>query len=135
MADFLNALISRIFEVCSSCLLHQTIVMWLSRFSHFFGRLVLILSQSDHFTKAVAFPYFIGFVRLLIFKIVSFLDYLVFFSRGFYSYSFCIIYSLSKMAHFQDRLISQIFGVFSIISFCIHVLQPLRALALKCPMK
>ena len=49
----------------------------------FFGRLVLILSQSDHFAKAVTFEYLIGFVRLLIFKIVSFLDYLVFFSRSF----------------------------------------------------
>ena len=83
MADFLNALFSRIFEVFTSGFLHQTIAMWLSRSSHFFGRLVLILSQSDHFAKAVAFAYFIGFVRLLIFKIVSFLDYLVFFSRGF----------------------------------------------------
>ena len=52
-------------------------------FFAFFGRLVLILSQSDHFAKPVAFAYLIGFVRLLIFKIVSFLEYLVFFSRGF----------------------------------------------------
>ena len=48
---------------------------------------------------------------------------------------FCTGYSLCKMARFQDRLISRIFGVFSAISFCIHFLQPRSALTLKCPMK
>ena len=56
-------------------------------FFAFFGRLVLILSQSDHFAKPVAFAYLIGFVRLLIFKIVSFLEYLVFFQSSRFAFT------------------------------------------------
>ena len=68
MADFLNGLISRIFEVFSSVILNQTIVMLLNRFSQF--SVVLIWSQSDQFAKAIAFANVIGFARLLIFKFV-----------------------------------------------------------------
>ena len=76
MADFLNGLTSRIFEVFLSVFLHQTTVKWLNRFSPFL--VVLILGQSERFANGIAFAYVIGFVRLLIFKIVSFLKYLVF---------------------------------------------------------
>ena len=83
MADFLNALTSRIFEVFFERFFAPNNCYVVESFFPIFGRLVLILSQSDYFAKAVAFAYLIGFVRLLIFKIVSFLEYLVFFSRGF----------------------------------------------------
>ena len=41
------------------------------------------LTQTDHFAKAIAFACVIGFARWPIFKIVSFLEYLVFISSGF----------------------------------------------------
>ena len=54
MADFQNGLISRIFGVFS-----------------------------DHFAKAIAFAWAIAFARWPIFKIILFLEYLVFFGAVF----------------------------------------------------
>ena len=100
------------------------------------------MTQTDHFAKAIAFAWAIAFARWPIFKIVSFLEYLMFFQTGFstqqlkYScrmafrmflaflifdpnwpfckgYSLCMAYSLCKMADFQNRLICLIFGFFS----------------------
>ena len=94
------------------------------------------------FAKAIALAWAIAFLRWPIFKIVSFLQNLVFFSSGFsierlYCYyrrvfcmfleffnldpnwPFCKGYSLSmgsslyKMADFQNSIISRIFSVFS----------------------
>ena len=100
------------------------------------------MNQVDHLAKAIGFAWAITFARLPIFKIVSFLEYLVFFRTVFCTeqiycsctmvfgmflaflifdpnwpfckgYSLCMGYSLCKMADFQNRLISLIFGVFS----------------------
>ena len=88
------------------------------------------LTQTDHFAKSIAFR------RWPIFKMVSFLEYLVFFqavfcteqlSRAFRivsrtflavwncdsNWPFCQVYSLCKMADFQNGLISRMLGVFS----------------------
>ena len=71
MADFQNQLISRIFGVFSSGFLNRTTLIGLkNRFLH----VVLecyFFTQTDYFAKAIAFA------RLPIFKIVSFLEYLV----------------------------------------------------------
>ena len=53
MAEFLNALISRIFEVFCERFFARNNCYVVESFFAFFGRLVLILSQSDHFAKAV----------------------------------------------------------------------------------
>ena len=42
-----------------------------------------ILTYTDHFAKAIAFPLALAFGRWPIFKIVSFLEYLVFFGAVF----------------------------------------------------
>ena len=99
------------------------------------------MRQSEDFVKAIAFAWAIAFARWPIFKIVSFLQYLVFFRAVFSEeqlqcscrmvfrtflaffifdpnsafckgYSICMGSSLCKMADFQNRLISPIFGVF-----------------------
>ena len=41
------------------------------------------VTQSDHFAKVLAFAWAIAFARWPIFKIVSFLEYLVFFRAAF----------------------------------------------------
>ena len=92
------------------------------------------MTQTDHFAWAIAFA------KWPIFKIVSFLEYLVFFRaifcketlycscrmvfRMFFAFlifdpnwPFCIGYSLCKMADFENCLISRIFGVF-LSRFC-----------------
>ena len=88
------------------------------------------LTQNDHFGKAIAFA------KWLFFKMVSFLEYLVFFRAVFCAQllqctsriDFCMFfgilifdpnrpfwqgYSLWKIADFQNGVISGIFGVFS----------------------
>ena len=97
-------------------------------FCMFFG--VLIFTQTDHFGKPIASA------KWLTFKLVSFLEYLVFFRAVFCAkllqctsrIDFCMFfgilifdpnrpfwqgYSLCKMALFQNGVISGIFGVFS----------------------
>ena len=44
---------------------------------------LIILDPTDHFAKAIAFAWAIALVRWPIFKIVSFLEYLMFFERFF----------------------------------------------------
>ena len=99
------------------------------------------MTYTDHFAKAIAFAWAIAFEKWPIFKIVSLLEYLVFFRAVFCTeqlqcscrivfhmflafiifdpnrpfcegYSLCMGYSLCKMADFQNRLISSIFDVF-----------------------
>ena len=82
-ADFQNRLISRIFGVLSSGFFGQNnsnvlVESFFACFWHF-----LFLTQTDHFAKAIAFAWAIAFARWPIFKIVSFLKYLVFFERFF----------------------------------------------------
>ena len=77
MADFQNCLISRIFGIFWSGFLQKTTVTFLKNpffqcFWHF-----KFLTQAEHFAKAIAFA------RWPIFKIVSFLEYLVFFGAVF----------------------------------------------------
>ena len=84
MADFQNRLIYRIFGVFSSCFLHRTTLNVLLEgvfacFLHFY-----FLNQTDHFAKAIAFAWATAFARWPIFKIVSFLEYLVL-SRAVFS--------------------------------------------------
>ena len=83
MADFQNRLISRIFGVFSSVSLHRkTLVFLYNGFAHVFGNF-LFLTQTDHFANAIAFAWPIASARIPIFKIVSFVEYLVFFSVVF----------------------------------------------------
>ena len=83
MADFQNRFISRIFGVFSSGFFHRTTLVFLSnRFAHVFGHF-LLLTQSDDFAKAIPFAWTIAPARWPSFKIVSFLDYLVFFPAAF----------------------------------------------------
>ena len=77
MADFQNCLISRIFGVYSSGFFAQKLCNFFKEsffacFWHF-----KFLTQTEHFAKAIAFA------RWLIFKIVSFLEYLVIFGAVF----------------------------------------------------
>ena len=88
------------------------------------------MAQSEDFAKAIAFAWW------PIFKMVSFLEYLVFFRAVFCTeqlqmicrmdfdtffgilifdpkWGFCKGYSLCMMAYFQNGLISRIFSVFS----------------------
>ena len=76
MADFQNRLISRIFGVFWSGFLHRTTLLC-SRidFCMFFG--ILIFDPNEHFAKPIALP------KWPIFKIVLFLEYLVFFGAVF----------------------------------------------------
>ena len=105
---------------------------------------ILIFHPTRPFcTGYIAFAWAIAFTRWPIFKIVSFLEYLVLFPVVFLHrttlvflynrfahvfghfnfspnqtilhrvYSLCMGYSLYKMADFQNRLISRIFGSFS----------------------
>ena len=148
MADFQNPLISRIFGVFSSGVLHRTTLMWLkNRFSdvfvnrNFWPKLTILqrlwplhdgrfsksshssniwcflkryfaqnnsnvikesffacfcesqfLTQTDHFAKAVAFA------RWPIFKIVSFLEYLVF-SEAVFLHRTTLMWLKSRFSH------------------------------------
>ena len=72
MADFENRLISRTFGVSSIGFLHRTsLTSSKNGFLHVFLN-VEFLTKSDYFAKAIAFAWW------PIFKIVSFLEYLVF---------------------------------------------------------
>ena len=72
MADFQNRLISRIFGVFSSGSLHTTTLTYLkNRFLHV-SLNFKFLTQTDYFAKTIALA------RWPIFKIVSYLEYLVF---------------------------------------------------------
>ena len=83
MADFENRLISRIFGVFSSGVLHRTtLVFSYNRFAHVFGHF-LFLTQTDPLANAIAFAWPIASARRLIFKIVSFVEYSVFFPAVF----------------------------------------------------
>ena len=78
MADFENRLISRIFGVFSGGFCAQNnfngFVEWFFVcFWHFY-----FLTHTDHFAKAIALAWAITFARWSIFKIVLFLEYLVF---------------------------------------------------------
>ena len=142
MADFQNGLISRIFGVFFERFFAQNnsnvLLEWF--FACFWN--FEFLTQNEHFAKAMVLAWAIAFARWPIFKIVSFLEYLCFFERFFvqnnsnvllkwffacfWNFEFltqnepfckgdslCMGYSLCKMANFQNRLISQIFDVFS----------------------
>ena len=77
MADFQNRVISWIFGVFWSGFLHRTTLMWLkNRFSHVFLKFNF-WPKTDDFAKAIAFA------RWPIFKIVSCLEYLVFYQVAF----------------------------------------------------
>ena len=102
------------------------------------------MTQTDHVAKAIAFAWATAFVRWPIFKMVSFLEYVVFFGALFANncnilgesfLAFLIFdpywqsltclrlgYSLYKMADFQNCLISGILGVFGGV-FCTEQLQ------------
>ena len=67
MADFQKCLNSRIFG---------------DGFPHLFG--IFFLTQTEHFAKVIAFVWAIAFAKRLIFKIVSFLEYLGFFFQVFF---------------------------------------------------
>ena len=126
-ADFQNPLISPIFGVFFSVFFYRTILMFLQDGFSFW-------TQSHHFAKAIAFPWAIVFVRWQIFKILSFLQYLLFLERflhrtilmflknGFWhvlaflifdpksafykGYSLCCMgYTPCKMVDFQNPLI------------------------------
>ena len=146
MADFQNRLISRIFGFFFERFFAQNnsnvlVESFFACFWHF-----CFLTQSDHFARAIAFAWAIAFERWPIFKIVSFLEYLVFFRAVFRTeqlqfscrmvfcmflaflifdpnwpfckgYSLCMCYSLCKMAVFQNCLICRIFGFFWAV-FC-----------------
>ena len=83
MADFQTCLISPIFGFFFEPFFAQNnstaLVEW------FFACLwnFQFLIQTDHFAKALAFAWAIAFVRWPIFKLVSFLQYLVFFRAVF----------------------------------------------------
>ena len=78
MADFQNCLISALCSVFSCGFFAQNnsnvvVELFLTCFWHF-----KFLFQSDHFAKAIIFAWAIAFSRWPIFKIVSFLEYLLF---------------------------------------------------------
>ena len=130
MADFQNRLISWIFGVFSSGYLHRTTLMGLyNRFSHVFGIF-------NFWPKLTILQRLWPLQRWQIYKIVSFMQYLMVFEAffctealssnstinlfmfsgiwNFYpNWPFCQDYSLYKRADFKNRLISRIFGVFS----------------------
>ena len=83
MADFENCLISGIFGFFLERFFAQinsfNLVGWFFEcFWHF-----QLFTQTDHFAKAIAIAWAIAFARWPIFKIVSFLEYLVFFRAVF----------------------------------------------------
>ena len=89
VADFQKCLILPIFGVFSTRFFTENncavVVEWFfACFWHF-----QFLTQTDHFAKAIAFSWAIAFARWLIFKVVSFLQYLVFFRAVFYSEEVC----------------------------------------------
>ena len=136
MADFQNLLTSRIFGVFSSGFLHRTTLVCLYiRFSHvlthfnFWPKLTILQRlqplEDGRFLKSSNFSNIWCFFQrffaqnnssvLIDMFFRMFLDILVFepdwpFCRA---YSLCMDYSLCKVAEFQNRLISRIFGVFS----------------------
>ena len=76
VADFQNAQNNSNFLAQNKS---NLLVEWLfACFSHF-----KFLTQTDHFAKAIAFAWAIAFARWPIFKMVSFLEYLVFFRALF----------------------------------------------------
>ena len=83
MADFQNCLISRIFSVFSSGFLHTTTLMFLHNSIFHFFKDSKFLTQISHSAKPIPFAWAIGYARWLIFKILSFLEYLVFFRAVF----------------------------------------------------
>ena len=130
MADFQNTLISPILSVSSSGFFAQnyskSLLEWILTCCLEF----LILTQSDDFAKAIDFAWWPTF------KIVSFLEYLVFFQAVFCTellkitsrmdfdmffgilnfdpkWRFCKGYRLCTMADFQNCLISRILSDFS----------------------
>ena len=128
MADFQNALISRIFSVSSSRFLHRTTLNNLD-FDMFFG--ILNFDPKWGFLKGYSLCMMADFQNVLI------LEYEVFFWAVFCTeqlwmickmhfdiffgilifdqkWGFCKGYSLCIMADFQNALISRIFTVFSI---------------------
>ena len=62
----------------------------------------LLFTQTEHFAKAVGFAWAIAFGRWPIFKIVSFLQYLVFFSRTFFAQNNSDVRVACFLAHFWD---------------------------------
>ena len=74
MADFQKCLNSRIFG---------------DGFPHLFG--IFFLTQTEHFAKVIAFVWAIAFAKRLIFKIVSFLEYLGFFFNCFFAQNSSIV--------------------------------------------
>ena len=140
MADFQNRLISRIFGVFSSGFLHRTtLVFFYNRFVHAFGHFhfwpKLTILQSYSLCKMVDFrsrpisQYLVFFPAFFfcteelqlacryVFRML--LDILIFDPNWPFCKddSLCMAYSLFKMADFQNRLISRIFGVFYSFSF------------------
>ena len=83
MADFQNRLISLIFLAFFERFFAQNnsnvfVECFFECFWNFY-----FVTQSDHFAEAIAFAWAIAFARWPIFKIVSFLEYLVFFRAVF----------------------------------------------------
>ena len=91
MPDFQNCLISRVFGVFSSGFFAQNnsnvLAEWLlACFWHF-----SFLTQTDSFTKAIAFAWAIAFARWPILKMVLFLEYLVFLGAVFSQNNFNVL--------------------------------------------
>ena len=129
MGDFQNGLISRIFSVFwSGFLLEQLEMICRMDFDMFFG--ILIFDPKWGFCKG-----YIAFAWWAIFKMVSFLEYSVFFEAVFCleqlemicrmdfdmffrmlifdpKWGFCKSYCLCMMGDFQNGLISRKFSVF-----------------------
>ena len=83
MADFQNCLISRTFGVFwSSFFAHNKCNVLVEWFFACFWQ-ILFFTQSDQFAKVIAFAWTILFAKWPIFKIVSFVEYLVFLERFF----------------------------------------------------
>ena len=104
MADFQNRVISRIFGVFWNGFFAQNnsnvLRQWgLACFWYF-----KFLTQTDHFAKAITFTWAIGFVKCPIFKIVSFLEYLVFFRKVF----------CTEQLSWSPRIVSRMFLAFLI---------------------
>ena len=123
MADFQNRLISRTFGVFSIGFLHRTTLTWLkNRFLHVFLNFEF-LTQTDYFAKAIAFAWW------PIFKIVSFLEYLVSLSSGLLqkttltwlknllSHVFLNVNFWPKLTIFQRLLPPAWLPIFKIVSF------------------